>query len=83
MTFVTAKQLVKLVQAVAENLDKTLPDPLEPNQPLSWLCGSLDQIKLQRIEHKDNWDVQEWMLPNKKKTDNSQAIVLSNVHESC
>ena len=83
MTFVTAKQLVKLVQAVAENLDKTLPDPLESNQPLSWLRGSLDQIKLQRVEHKDNWDVQECMLPNKRKTNNSQAAVLSNVHESC
>ncbi len=83
MTFVTAKQLVKLVQAVAENLDKTLPDPLESNQPLSWLRGSLDQIKLQRVKHKDNWDVQECMLPNKRKTNNSQAVVLSNVHESC
>ncbi len=83
MTFVTAKQLVKLVQAAAENLDRTLPDPLESNNPLSWLRGSLDQIKLQRIEHKDNWDVQEWMLPNKRKANNSQAVVLSNAHESC
>ena len=65
MTFVTAKQLIKLMQAVAENLDKTLPDPLESNQPSSWLRGSLDQFKLQRVEHKGNWDVQEWMLPNK------------------
>ena len=58
-------------------------DPLESNQPLSWLCGSLDQIKLQCVEHKDNWDVQEWMLPNKRKANNSQAVVLSNAHESC
>ncbi len=83
MTFVTAQRLVKLVQAVAENLDKTLPDPLESHQPLSWLHGSLDQIKLQRVERKDDWDVQEWMLPNKRKTNNSQVVVQSNVPEPC
>ena len=54
MTFVTAQQLVKLVQAVAKNPDKTLPDPLESNQPLSWLRGSLDPVMLQRVEHKEN-----------------------------
>lgn len=83
MTFVTAQQLVKLVQAVAENLDKISPGPLESDQPLSWLRRSLDQVMLQCVKHKVNRDVQEWMLPNRRKTNTSQAVEQPTVPESC